>query len=256
MLYKIRNWNKNFENNRTRDMKNMSWVPIPNKLDGDGYLALIEHKDGAALFGAWVACIEVASKCDPRGTLVRDNGSPHSTKTLSRITRIPESTIGRMLELCSVDPMWIEITDLQEGAELPQEGAELPPQGVSLGNRIEQKRKEQNYMYRPLSELLKKRVLETTQSKITESHLDTWDNECRLMVEQDKRKTEDIELLINECHNMEPRGANNFTWRKQIKSMSKLRLQWNNGNICIGMNKGQQQSQEPKRKNGFIMSDT
>ncbi len=35
----IRNWSENFENNRTRDLKEMKWIPVPNKHDGDGYTA-------------------------------------------------------------------------------------------------------------------------------------------------------------------------------------------------------------------------
>ena len=39
----------------------LSWVPLPNTLDGDGYTALMERKNGAALYGAWVALVLVAT---------------------------------------------------------------------------------------------------------------------------------------------------------------------------------------------------
>jgi len=70
----IKNWDKHFENNRTRDLKQMRWVPFPNSHDGDGYTELVEHKNGPAHLGCWVAIVQVASKCDTRGTLLRGGG--------------------------------------------------------------------------------------------------------------------------------------------------------------------------------------
>lgn len=89
--------------------------------------------------------------------------------------------------------------------------------------------------YRECSDLLKKRVLETRQQKITEDTLIKWDNTVRLMVQRDERSLEDIKKIINECHDMPPR-PNGFTWRDNILSMDKLRVQWNEGKVYIGMN--------------------
>jgi hypothetical protein len=99
-------------------------------------------------------------------------------------------------------------------------------------NAIEDK----NFQYRPLSEKLKKRVLEHTQQKIEEQHLKAWDREVRLMVERDNRTLDQISALIDECHDMET-SLSGFTWRNQILSMGKLREKWNEGRISIGMNK-------------------
>lgn len=121
--FRIRNWNAHFENNRTRDMKRMSWVPIPVKLAGDGYTEMIEGKDGPAVYGAWIACVLVAASCDPRGTLLRGNGEPHDPQSLSRITRIRTPIIQNMLERAQ-GVGWIEdIAIPQEGAGIPQESA-------------------------------------------------------------------------------------------------------------------------------------
>jgi hypothetical protein len=106
--------------------------------------------------------------------------------------------------------------------------------------RIKNKEKEgmgeKEIQYRPLSEKLKKRVLEHTQQKIKEQHLKAWDREVRLMVERDNRTLDQISALIDECHDMEP-SLSGFTWRNQILSMGKLREKWNEGKISIGMNK-------------------
>lgn len=112
-LYAIRGWNKHYENNRTRELKAMTWVPIPIKFDGDGYTELIGHANGAGHYGVWIAVVAVAGRCDPRGTLLRDCARPHDAGTLSRITRMPETLIAEALDrLVSIG--WIERKALQD----------------------------------------------------------------------------------------------------------------------------------------------
>lgn len=133
-------WINNFENNRTRDLKRMDWVPVPNKMDGDGYTELLDHPSGAAHFGCWIALIEIASKCEPRGTLVRDGGKLHDAGSLSRLSRIPaalfEEAIPRL-----IDMGWMEeaeelsahpFIDMQESRTKPQEGAAKRHEGAAL----------------------------------------------------------------------------------------------------------------------------
>lgn len=132
-VYKIVNWNDHFENNRTRDMKVMAWIPLPNKQDGDGYTELLDHPNGAAHYGAWVAILAVASKCDPRGTLLRKDRthlrSPHDAASLARMTRIPAKIItealSRLVHIGWMETSPFEINVSQEGAEIPQAGAPL-----------------------------------------------------------------------------------------------------------------------------------
>jgi hypothetical protein len=88
VVWRIVDWNRRFENSRTRAFDHLAWVPIPNKHDGDGYTELIEHEHGASHYGAWCVLIQVASKCRPRGTLIRETGHPHDADSLSRLTRI------------------------------------------------------------------------------------------------------------------------------------------------------------------------
>jgi hypothetical protein len=156
-VLRIAGWDTHFENNRTRDMKQMSWVPFPNKHDGDGYTELVDHPDGAAHLGAWVAIVQVASKCEPRGTLLRSCGAPHCAQSISRITRLPAAivavAIGRLLDI-----KWLELEISQdqpgqavastcgESAAIPHLPAAIPQ--VSdygrEGNGIEGNRREGN----------------------------------------------------------------------------------------------------------------
>ena len=109
-VLRVRNWDATFENFRTRSMQHTARVSIPNKLDNEGYIELISHDDGAAHFGAWIALVEIASRCDPRGTLVRKDGTPHTAATMARLSRIPvkifEAVLPRLLSIG-----WIEALD-------------------------------------------------------------------------------------------------------------------------------------------------
>lgn len=135
-LYAIRDWDTIYENNRTRELKTLAWVPIPNNHDSDGYTLLLSHKNGAALFGAWIACVQVASRCDPRGTLLRRSGIPHDAASLSRITRIEQAVIEQMLSIADRELKWLVCNDLRVDAGIPQEGATIPQEGAL--NRTEQ----------------------------------------------------------------------------------------------------------------------
>jgi len=139
-MYRIREWDAHYENNRTRGMKSLGWVPIPVNLSGDGYTMIMEQKDGPSIFGAFVALVEVAAQCSPRGTLVRSSGDPHDPASISRLTRIDVKTINRMLAFCTDNCKWIEIIGMQDGAVKAQEGAERVP-SLEL-NRTEMNRTE------------------------------------------------------------------------------------------------------------------
>lgn len=114
---------------------------------------------------------------------------------------------------------------------------EPPNKGISKEVKKEGKKKEIPPVFLDAAEHLKKRVLETKQMKITDKTLEDWSDCVRLMISRDERTLEDIKKLIDECHDMEPSPRNGFTWRNNILSMQKLRKQWNDGNISIGMNK-------------------
>lgn len=129
-LYRIKDWNQHFENNRTRELAYMRWVPIPNAFDGDRISELIE-RTGADGYGAWCALLLVAGRCGiapdktsgscdgdfPRGTLLRGNGKPHDARSLSIITRLPQDSFEKML------PVALEV-GLIEACGKSQEPAE------------------------------------------------------------------------------------------------------------------------------------
>lgn len=108
-MYRVVDWDLHFENNRTRELKALAWVPFPNKHDGDGYTELLDHEEGAAHYGCWCAIVQVASKCDPRGTLLRDGARPHDAASLARMTRIPEEVMKRAIARLLIPVRWLEV---------------------------------------------------------------------------------------------------------------------------------------------------
>ena len=115
---KVKDWEIHYENNRTRDYKNLRWVPIPNQLDGDGFTELVDHPNAAAHLGAWVAIVQVASRCDPRGILMRDGGRPHNAESLARITRLPADVFREVIPRLLGSIGWLEA--------IPQDAAQFP----------------------------------------------------------------------------------------------------------------------------------
>jgi len=99
-------------------------------MDGSGYGELLSHQNGAAHLGAWHAILSIASKCAPRGSLIRGNGKPHDAESLSHASRIPVGTFNEAIpRLVKVE--WIEdVTDMRENPprqrEIPPPPAEIP----------------------------------------------------------------------------------------------------------------------------------
>lgn len=85
--YQVKDWNKHYENNRSRLISDLTWLPIPNGHDGEGYCIVMAHQRAAEIFSAWILILQVASRCSPRGLLVRENGKPLDAATLAMRTR-------------------------------------------------------------------------------------------------------------------------------------------------------------------------
>ncbi len=83
--WEIVGWEDRYENSRSRQIAECRWVTLPNRFDGDKISELI-GTCGEVGYGCWCSLIAVASRCKPRGLLIRKNGHPHDAHSLSRIT--------------------------------------------------------------------------------------------------------------------------------------------------------------------------
>lgn len=148
--YRVKGWDEHFENNRSRERKKLDWVPVPNKHDGEGYNILISHEDGPAHFAAWIAIIQVASKCQPRGTLVRDSGTPHDAKSLSVKTRLPvEIFVSALQRLTCAEIGWLEVFDVAPSCE------NVAPECLEEKGKKEENGREENGRFASSIEKLK-----------------------------------------------------------------------------------------------------
>jgi hypothetical protein len=146
-IYHIKNWQKIYENNRTRELKKLDWIPIPNSQDGEGYTLTMAEKDGPQLLGAWMVILQVASRCGERGTLLRDTKKPHNSDSIARLTRFPSNIIQRALDWFSSEEMqWIETEEVEGVTENPaQSRSEVRESDVNpAGGCLEGKGREGN----------------------------------------------------------------------------------------------------------------
>jgi hypothetical protein len=133
-VMRIVNWSEAFETAENKKLRRLTWLALPTKQEGDGYTELMSaHENGCAHFGAWTAMLQLAAKCSPRGTLVRDLGGrlvAHDLASISRITRVPAQVLGeavpRLAEIGWLE--YIDITELSESAGLPA-GQDGKPSG-------------------------------------------------------------------------------------------------------------------------------
>lgn len=131
ILYRIRNWSEWFENNRSKTVKDLSWVAIPNRHDGEHFSAIMLHPKGAEIFSAWILIVQVASRCQPRGSLLRDGGKPHTAQTLSVKTRAPAIWFETALDFLSSNTDWLETQTVADDCQRP---ASVLPSSCQLGD--------------------------------------------------------------------------------------------------------------------------
>ena len=132
MTLRVRDWTRHFETSESKKLKFLKWVAIPNKTDGEGYTALVDHPNAAAHLGAWYAIVETASRQDPRGTLPR--GIPQDisgiSRSLGRISRLPseifEEVLPRLIEIGWVECCQEDTESLGESARVPGESPDIP----------------------------------------------------------------------------------------------------------------------------------
>ena len=112
VTYRIRDWDAHFENAASRKLKRLDWVAVPNKMDGSGYMALVNHPEGAAHLGAWYAAVEIASRQKVRGTLPDVGGI---CQCLGKISQLPaavfESALPRLVQIGWIEQYNQQVTE-------------------------------------------------------------------------------------------------------------------------------------------------
>lgn len=129
IIYQIRDWDTNFENDRSRARRSCSFVCVPNKQHGMSFCRIMSQPDGAAIYGIWNlilgACSQqTASPSRPRNGWLTSNGehtgSAWGAADLALKFRRPEAEITRALQFLSLDEIgWLIRHDVSDIAGLP-----------------------------------------------------------------------------------------------------------------------------------------
>lgn len=105
MIYKVKDWNIHFENDRSRSRLNCSFVCVPNKQHGMGFSRIMSEPDGAAIYGVWHMIIGACSQQKKRDGWMTDDGeqagSPWGVDDLVLKFRRPAQEIQRALGFLS-----------------------------------------------------------------------------------------------------------------------------------------------------------
>jgi hypothetical protein len=147
--YQIKDWNEHFENNKSRERDHCSFVVIPNKQDGMGFMRIVSQPDGAAIIGIWTMILQACSRQHmPRAGWLTDDG--HSAgrawtaDDLALRWRRPEAEVQRALDVLSSSQVgWLILPSEEVIHELTEVPAECPPSAPEE-KRIEEKGKEES----------------------------------------------------------------------------------------------------------------
>lgn len=130
---RITDWSRHFETCESKRITKLSWVAIPNSMEGRGYLRLTRHKSAVGTIAGWYAIVQIGSKMPHRGLLAKVDG-PLSAADLSDISRLPEDMFTRAIEvLLEPEIGWLEwvnvkwlngIPEVDEDSALPSAGPE------------------------------------------------------------------------------------------------------------------------------------
>ncbi len=108
VAYRVRDWQKNFENHESRKVKNLAWVPVKNKHDGAGYRRVAALPNSVQVFCGWCLIIQVASRMPTRGVLRDDDGALDPADLASK-TGFPETVFKAAFEaLIHPKIRWLE----------------------------------------------------------------------------------------------------------------------------------------------------
>ncbi|MFH1110371.1 MAG: hypothetical protein V1790_14415 [Planctomycetota bacterium] len=136
--YRIRGWDRTFENAASRKVRMLSWIANPNRHDSGGYRRIMVLPDGLLIYGAWELIVQVASKMPVRGVLANENG-PLDAEDLAARTGAPQSAFVRAFEVLTDQKIgWLEVVHYEHADSTSgQTGSILPahPDEIALKGR-------------------------------------------------------------------------------------------------------------------------
>lgn len=128
MLYQVKDWNTHYENSKSRERDECSFVCVPNKQHGLGFSRIMAEPDGAMIYGIFNLILGACSRQKrPREGWLTQNGqqagTPWAPDDMALQFRRPQSEIDRSLEVLSSPKVaWLNAFD-----DAPMSGARRLP---------------------------------------------------------------------------------------------------------------------------------
>src|SRR5678816_2946038 len=114
-VYQILEWDKFFENSKSRLIEVKSWAAVPNKQHGMGLTFMLSQPNGGAIYGIWSLIVGACSQQRrPREGWLTDDGKgtgrPWTVKAMAYRWRRPEQEVRDALQmLVSDDVAWMRV---------------------------------------------------------------------------------------------------------------------------------------------------
>jgi hypothetical protein len=118
-VYQVREWDDHYENNKSRERDECSFVCVPNKQHGLGFLRLMSLPDGASIYGIFNLIIGACSRQRrPRNGWLTDDGTetgiPWTVDDLAMCWRRTAGEIERAMNtLCSKPIGWMDAFEFE-----------------------------------------------------------------------------------------------------------------------------------------------
>lgn len=121
VLYIIKDWKDIYETHDSRKYKGLNWVALPNRWDGRGFRRAMKHERHIEIFAAWPLILQIASRCQVRGTLQGDDGVPLTAQDMEDKTGLDVKCFDIALNVLSSQEIgWIEVKEISRNLpELP-----------------------------------------------------------------------------------------------------------------------------------------
>ena len=117
-FYRIAKWRTTFECSNTHRVQRMHWCRFPLEAESSGLSCLqdMDAATGMAYYGVFCALLRIAANGTPRGVFRRQNGTPHTSKSLARAIGTDEELVAPAIEAL-ISVRWIEEVTEEQIAE-------------------------------------------------------------------------------------------------------------------------------------------
>jgi len=126
MILQIADWTGHYENSRSREIENCTFVCVPNKQHGTGFTLIMAQPDGAMIYGIWHCILGSCSRQhSPRnGWITADgtqSGTPLDADDLAAKFHRPVKEVVRAIEfLTSKKVGWLLKHEIANGELMPE----------------------------------------------------------------------------------------------------------------------------------------